>query len=200
MLDKSIAYKNMIMRAEGLHPNFAGPVPKGYLLKPYAPGDEVQWALIETEVGEFDTEKEAKEYFVHTYLPYPAETAKRCFFAVAPSGEYAGTCTAWFIAGEESNSGVIHWFGVRPKYQGLGLGKALLFKCMQVFEEFNAFPAYLHTQTWSHKAIGMYVNAGFNILKADTFEKNPNDFEEAVEVLKNAVSKERLAFWVKSAI
>lgn len=199
MLDKSIAYKNMIMRAEGLNHAFAGSLPDGYCIKAYTPGDEDMWAMIETSVGEFDTEAEAREYFVQTYLPFPDETARRCFFVIAPGGAYAGTCTAWFMRGEASEIGVIHWFGVRPEYQGLGLGKALLLHCLRFFEEANTFPAYLHTQTWSHKAVGLYIDAGFCLLKKDTFEGSPNDFNDAIEVLKGAVSPDRLAAWIDSA-
>ena len=80
MLDKSIAYKNMIMRAEGLNHAFAGSLPDGYCIRAYTPGDEDMWAMIETSVGEFDTEAKAREYFVQTYLPFPDEIARRCFF------------------------------------------------------------------------------------------------------------------------
>lgn len=200
MLDKSIAYKNMIMRAEGLNPLFGCQIPEGYCIKAYDPGDEDQWSLIETSVGEFDTQAEAKAYFVQTYLPYPQELARRCFFVLAKDGAYAGTCTAWFMRDETGETGVIHWFGVRPEYQGIGLGKALLLHSMRFFEAANVFPAYLHTQTWSHKAVGLYIDVGFRLLKKDTFEANPNDFDEAMEVLKGAVSPGRLAVWMDSAI
>ncbi len=199
MLDKSIAFKNMIMRAEGLNPAFAGSLPEGFSIRTFSPGDEAQWAMVETAVGEFDTEEEAKDYFVQTYLPYPDELRCRCFFVIAPDGTYAGTCTAWFMVKESGETGVIHWFGVRPEYQGMGLGKALLLKAMRHFEALNAYPVYLHTQTWSHKAIGLYANAGFCLMKTDTFEGNPNDYDEAMEVLKGAVSPQRLAAWASSA-
>jgi len=199
MLDKTIDYKNIIMRAEGLNHAFAGSLPDGYCIKVYTPGDEDKWAMIETSVGEFDTEAEAKNYFVQTFLPFLDEIERRCFFVIAPGGVYAGTCTAWFMLGEAGETGILHWLGVRPEYQGLGLGKALLLQTMRFFEEADTLPAYLHTQTWSHKAVGLYIDAGFCLLKKDTFEGNPNDFDEAVEVLKSAVRHERLAAWIDSA-
>ncbi len=199
MLDKTIAYKNILMRAEALSPSFSFRLPEGFRIKPYEPGDEAQWAAIETSVGEFDTEAEAKEYFVKSFFPYPDEIRRRCFFALSPGGEYAGTCTAWFLTGESGETGLVHWLGVKPLYQGLGLGKALLGKTMQFFEAADAYPAYLHTQTWSHKAIGLYIAAGFFLLKKDTFQENPNDYHEAMEVLKEAVPQERLQHWMACA-
>ena len=189
----------MIMRVEGFSPFFLGSLPEGFSIRTFAPGDEVEWAVIETSVGEFDTEAEAKDYFVQTYLPYPDEICRRCFFAIAPDGAYAGTCTAWFMNDESGETGVLHWFGVKPEYQGRGVGKALLAKTMHYFESARAYPAYLHTQTWSHKAVGLYVDAGFCLLKTDTFEGNPNDYEEALEVLKSAVSPQRLTAWAAAA-
>ncbi|GIN88828.1 hypothetical protein J6TS2_52140 [Heyndrickxia sporothermodurans] len=34
---------------------------------------------------------------------------------------------------------------------------------------------FLHTQTWSYKAIGIYLKAGFNILEDGSFAKYKND-------------------------
>ena len=199
MLDKTIPYKNLIMRAEAFSPSFSSSLPEGFRIKPYEPGDEAQWASIETSVGEFDTLTEAEDYFVGTYLPYPAEIRRRCFFALSPGGAYAGTCTAWFLPGESGETGVIHWFGVKPAYQGLGLGKALLGKAMRFFQDAGAYPAYLHTQTWSHKAIGLYAAAGFCFLKTETFADAPNDYQEAMEVLKGAVDSNRLQAYMACA-
>ena len=200
MLDKTIAYKNIIMRADAFLKGFTVRLPEGFSIKPYEAGDEMHWAAIETSVGEFDTQVEAEDYFQKTYIPYSQELERRCFFVIAQDGTYAGTCTAWYMMREDGQTGVVHWFGVRPEYQGLGIGKALLGKVMQYFEEINAYPVYLHTQTWSHKAIGMYHMAGFGILKEESFDNNQNDFTEAMDVLKAAVDAVRLKSWADAAI
>ena len=110
MLDKSIPYKNIIMRAEALSPLFTWNVPDGFSLKTYEPGDEKEWAAIETSVGEFDSCSEAEAHFDKTYLPHLAETRCRCFFALSPGGVYAGTCTAWYLPNGEGETGIVHWF------------------------------------------------------------------------------------------
>ena len=199
MLDKSIPYKNIIMRADGLSPIFSWNLPEGFSLKTYEPGDEKEWAAIETSVGEFDSWAEAEAYFVQTYLLHPAEIRRRCFLVLSSGGEYAGTCTAWYLPNGAGETGVVHWFGVRPEYQGLGLGKALLGETMRFFQGADAYPAYLHTQSWSHKAIGLYVAAGFCLLKDTTFAENPNDYYEAMEVLKEKMPSERLNSWMAFA-
>ena len=42
---------------------------------------------------------------------------------------------------------------------------------------------YLHTQTWSYKAIGIYMSAGFEIVEKGTFGEYANEYEKAMPVL-----------------
>ena len=133
MLDKSIPYKNIIMRAEALSPAFTWNLPEGFLMKTFEPCDEKEWAAIETSVGEFESEAVAEAYFVQTYMPFPEEIRRRCFFVLSLGGEYAGTCTAWYRPSGARDMGVVHWLGVRPTFQGLGIGKALLGETMRFF-------------------------------------------------------------------
>ncbi len=200
MLDKSIPYKNILMRADAFSPTFAFRLPEGYGIRLYTPGDEREWAAVEASVGEFDSPAEAEAYFARTFLPYQGQARRRCFFILAPGNVYAGTCTAWFMSLETQKPGMVHWFAVRPEYQGLGLGKALLGKVMRFFQADGAFPVYLHTQTWSHKAVGLYHEAGFRILKTGTFQDAANDYPEAMEVLRQVVPPQRLQAWMDGAV
>ena len=63
MLDKSIPYYNLVMHRK---PGQAIPqfvLPEGYSFVPFTNGAEIDWAEIETSVGEFDSTLEALEYF-----------------------------------------------------------------------------------------------------------------------------------------
>ena len=199
MLDKSIPYKNLIMRADIFSPAFFCALPAGFSIKTYEPGDEVHWAAIETSVGEFDSESEALDYFKETYLPTIDELRRRCFFAVSPDGAFVGTITAWYEKNDAGETGIVHWFGVRPEYQRMGLGTALLGIMMAFFQAQAAFPVYLHTQTWSHDAIRLYVKTGFYLLKSGSFQRNPNDYPEAMQILSSVVPSQTLEAWINAA-
>jgi ribosomal protein S18 acetylase RimI-like enzyme len=199
MLDKSIPYRDIIMRADRVSSDFSLRLPENVSIKTYDTGDEKEWAAIETSVGEFDCVIKAEERFAKDFLGIPSEARRRCFFALSPQGEYAGTCSAWFERTGKNETGLLHWFAVRPEYQGMGIGTALLKRVMQFFVEENTFPVYLHTQTWSHKAIRLYVKAGFCILKDAAFYKNGNDYEQAVTILRSVVPADMLQKWIDAS-
>lgn len=63
MLDKSIPYFNVIMkRAAGTPLSHYG-LPIGFSFGMYKSGMEVDWAVIEASVGEFDNAEESLNYF-----------------------------------------------------------------------------------------------------------------------------------------
>lgn len=169
MLDKSVPYIDVMMRRpQGADiPEF--PLPDGYSFALYRPGDERAWAEIEASVGEFPAPIDALLYFQREFLPYARELARRCMFVRAPSGEYVATATAfWDYAGIRRHPW-LHWVAVRPEYQNRGLGKAVVARVLKLIVEIEGDrDVYLHTQTWSHKAIGIYEKAGFFV----TDEKN----------------------------
>lgn len=120
------------------------------------------WGEIEASVLEFTSESEAEEYFIKSYLPYEIQLIHRCIFIIDMYNRPVATATAWYADSELGHQASLHWVSVRPEYQGLGLGKAIVQKSMQVFRELEPDCAvWLHTQTWSHIAIRMYHGLGF---------------------------------------
>ena len=59
MLDKTVPYFNVIMKRRAGLPVVTHELPSEFSLAGFGPRDEVQWAGIETAVGEFITESEA---------------------------------------------------------------------------------------------------------------------------------------------
>jgi hypothetical protein len=43
---------------------------------------------------------------------------------------------------------------------------------------------WLHTQTWSHLAIGLYLRAGFEFVKSGSFGGYRNEYELAEPILR----------------
>jgi GNAT superfamily N-acetyltransferase len=205
MLDKSIPYKNILMRID--HKDLlkiTEPVlPEGYHFRFFGEGDEIHWARIETSVLEFDSESAAMAYFVRDYLPYLDELKRRCIFIINPDGLPVATTTAWFADRKAGYQASIHWVSVCPDQQGRGLGRAVVQKALAIFPILDPREdAWLHTQTWSHVAVRLYHSLGFDMVKTSQFMttgKTPlqqNDFAEAMEVLKNVYDAR---FWQELA-
>ncbi|NRF95790.1 GNAT family N-acetyltransferase [Paenibacillus frigoriresistens] len=190
MLDKTIPHFNVIMkRSAGVPlPRFA--LPEGYSFTWYVPGKEEQWAEIESSVGEFENVEQGLDYFRNEYLPFVEELKRRLLFVQNEDGEEIGTITSWWNLTGERRDPSVHWFAVKKEYQGVGVGKALVSECLnrlQLLEgDRNIF---LHTQTWSYKAIGLYLNAGFEILSYESFAHYKNDYDIALPILKTVLHK-----------
>jgi ribosomal protein S18 acetylase RimI-like enzyme len=185
MLDKSIPYYNILMERKKGKPLFRYELPEGFRFVLFRPGDEKAWAEIETSVLEFDKEDDALYYFRESYMTYMDELLKRCLFIEDAEGKKVATLTVWWTYTGNRRDPWIHWVAVRPEYQGLGLGKALVSKGMKHLVEMEGDRnVYLHTQTWSYRAIGIYRKAGFEITKKKGLGgyKN-NEYEEAVKLL-----------------
>lgn len=187
MLDKSIPFYNVLMKRKKGKPLFDYDLPEGFRFVLFKPGDEEAWAAIETSVGEFDREADALYYFRESYMTYMDELMKRCLFIENPEGKKVATLTIWWTYTGTRRDPWIHWVAVRPEYQGLGLGKAIISGGMkQLVEMEGDRNAYLHTQTWSYKAIGIYIKAGFEITNKKGLGGYENDeYDEAVALLKN---------------
>ncbi|MBS4537517.1 GNAT family N-acetyltransferase [Clostridium sp. D2Q-11] len=195
MLDKSIPYFNIIMRRNAGIDIPEVKLPDGYYFSMYSIGDEEYWAEIETSVGEFDNISEAIEYFNDEYLPYSKELERRMIFIETESGEKVATSTIWWNYTGEKKDPSLNWIGVKPEYQGLGLGKAIVFQTLKRMLEVDGDEkVYLHTQTWSYKAIGIYLQAGFQFLKNETFGEYENDYSKALEILENKIRIDILDF------
>ena len=190
MLDKSIPYKHILMkRPKGTSlKNYDLPV--GFSFCKYKEGNERQWAEIEASVAEFDDTPSALNYYNEEFLPHVEELKRRQVFIQEATGRMAATITAWWKITGERRDAVIHWVAVRPEYQGRGLGKALVaegIKQMQLYE--GDVDIYLHTQTWSYKAINIYLDAGFEIFTHESFGGYKNEYDEAMEILGDRIKR-----------
>jgi len=185
MLDKSVPHVDILMhRPAGLTiPPVS--VPAGFRAVLYMPGDARAWAEIETAVLEFNDVCEALAYFERSFLAYPGETERRCLFLETDMGEKVATASTWWAYSGKRRDPWLHWVAVKPEYQGLGLGKAIVAAALSLMQEIEGdCDSYLHTQTWSHRAVGVYEKMGFTMTDATHLSKYRNErFEEAVRLL-----------------
>ena len=187
MLDKSIEHMPVIMhrKAGTAIPEFN--LPKGFKFVHYKGGDEKSWAKIETSVLEFDDELDALLYFQKDFLQVPSEAERRCVFIENDKGEKIATASAWHAYTGIRRDSIIHWVAVKPGYQGLGLGKAIVSKVMLLMKDIEGDKDfYLNTQTWSHVAIRIYIKLGFYITGEKNLIGRANDkYPKNIELLKS---------------
>ncbi|MGE8207335.1 GNAT family N-acetyltransferase [Heyndrickxia sp. NPDC080065] len=188
MLDKSIPYFNVIMKRPAGNPPPDFLLPEGFSFVWFTEGKEQKWAEIEASVGEFSNTEDALSYFQKTYIPFLDELKKRLLFVQDREGNEVGTITCWWDITGAKRDAAIHLFAVKKEYQCLGLGKALVSECINRLLQLEGDKAiFLHTQTWSYKAIGLYLKVGFNIVEEGSFAQYKNEYEQAIPLLKEVI-------------
>lgn len=182
-IDRKIPFKNIIMRCDDY--TITDVYNDNFHIRNYQNGDENYWSNIECVIGDFDSDDEAKDYFLQHYNLN--ELYDRCFFAEDNAGNVVGTCIAWYDKKQDSFVSSLHWLAVLPEYQNCGIGRALVLSVMNYYKTNNLLPVYLHTQPWSYKAVKLYQSIGFEIQKDDTFAGYENEYSEAIKILKNYI-------------
>jgi ribosomal protein S18 acetylase RimI-like enzyme len=211
MLDKSIPYKNIIMKLseEALLSLTDYALPEGFRFKSYQLGDESAWAEIEYSVGEFSSIDSARGYFDKVFAPHLYDMERRCTFIVAPEGEFVGTATLWYTVINEERFPVLTWIAVKPEHQGKGLGRAIVTYALKRTEKLHGnADVLLHTQTWSHPAITLYSSLGFRMQKTRklswvndgvTVKEYPNEYLDAMEILSKVMRKDAYETLMKNS-
>lgn len=188
MLDKTIPYHRVIMTRKAGTSIPSSILPEGFSFRLFQLGDEQAWAAIEAAVGEFEQVEDALLYFRQQFMPFHAELERRTLFVVNPDQELIATLTIWWRYIGERRHPWIHWVAVMPEYQGLGIGKALVCEGLRRLLQIEGDPdVYLSTQTWSYKAIGIYLYAGFSFNTVLDYGQFHNEYEQAINVLKQVM-------------
>jgi len=191
MLDKSVPYAGFFMHRQAKTPLTFAPLPNGYRFVLYYEGDEMDWASIETSVLEFDREFDAIMHFHEKFIRYSEELSQRCLFIENSKGEKVATATAWWSDVEGLRRPWLHWVAVTPLYQGKGLGKALVSRVTELMEDLDGdVDFYLHTQTWSYKAVSIYKANGYEpTAEKALYTNRKNNFRRAMRILRRLEKK-----------
>jgi len=120
------------------------------------------------------------DYYQRTYTSDESLFYKNTYVVNGASEEILGTCTIWRAYGAFNS---IHWLKVKKEYEGLGIGRALLTK---IFKGLNKsdYPVYLHTQPESYRAIKLYSDFGFKILKDKIIGPRINEYRDSLSYLR----------------
>lgn len=200
MLDKSVPFHTIIMKRAYEKAPVSVALPVGYKIRAYEPGDEISWAEIQTEVLEFDSLEQA--LICHQgYIPRIDDLKKRQWFMESPNKTLVATATAWCDDIPKGKIPVVHALSCRPKHQGNGFGRAVAIKMLESFYELDTkLDVWLDTQTWSYKAVELYLSLGFVPMKQAIFNGTQNEYEKALPVFKEHMRKEAYLKFVETAI
>lgn len=159
-MNGSIPYIPLVMRHENMQAVPALPLPAGYSLRLFRPGEESHWARITAGAGEFQSEEQALAHFQKEFGGHTDGLAERCLFLLDGLGHPVGTAMGWYLAGEPS-LGRLHWVSIVPGHQGRGLAKPLVAAAMGRMAELGHREGMLTTQPGSWKGIRTYLGLGW---------------------------------------
>jgi GNAT superfamily N-acetyltransferase len=136
------------------------PLPAGFRLRWFEPGDEQVWREIQSVADvydSFDASRHAREFGTDV-----TALAQRQCFLCTEAGDPVGTATAWhddiYLRPEY---GRVHWVAVVPDHQGRGLSKPLMTSVCFRLRELGHQKVYLTTSTARVVAINLYLAFGF---------------------------------------
>jgi GNAT superfamily N-acetyltransferase len=136
------------------------PVPEGFSLRAYRPGDEAAWVAIHVEADRWN--RITLETFWKEFGRDPQPLAARQFYLCDEQGTPIGTATGWANDNYHGAAwGRIHWVALRPAYHGRGLAKPLLAAACWRMRELGHDKAYLVTSTARIPALNLYRCFGF---------------------------------------
>ena len=198
MLDKSIPWHSFIMSLDPADLVAQINLEAGFSLRSYeSDKDGLSWAEIETAVGEFDSIEEAMACHRH-YLEHIEELKKRQWFVVDENDNAVATCTVWWYGDEKIPC--IHALSCLPKMQGRGFGKAALLAAINSTIQNDKRTIWLETQTFSWKAICLYLSAGFVPRMEATFNQTPNEFSTSYGIISEKVGEKINRLILKKAV
>lgn len=137
------------------------PVPAGFQVRRYLPGDEAAWTRIWSAADVFG--QATPKTFHSEFGKEMAALPERMFFLCDAAGREVGTATAWFGRPEvDAEAGMVHWVAIVPEMQGRGLAKPLMAAVLCRLRELGHLRAYLMTQERRVAAIKLYLDLGFD--------------------------------------
>jgi len=181
--DEEIAGGNLFMMCERLNPDALSGLPAGYHFRTCRRDELEVWMTMHYDDKALaEAQKpEMRRYFEEVYAPAGEEFWERCLFVCRDAGdEPVGTCFAWLAYGSVTT---IHWYKVRKDCEGLGLGRAMLSEVMKSLTP-GDYPVFLHTHPACCRALRLYSDFGFSMLKDAQVGFRKNDLEDALPYLR----------------
>ncbi|MCS6826262.1 MAG: GNAT family N-acetyltransferase [Caldilinea sp.] len=147
----------MIWPQRRLHAPPDAPLPPGYVLRTYRPGDEVPFFQIMARAGWPDWDEER----LHPWLP---RIVPRGWFLVVHEATGAVVASAMALRDEQefgSQGGELGWVVCDPAHRGKGLGAAVSAAATLRLLEEGYRHLHLYTEEWRFAALRTYLRLGY---------------------------------------
>ena len=131
------------------------PVPAGFILRPYRPGDEDSWVSL-INVGDYGSAWDRSRF--DEYMGGPERLAGS---RVAEREGVIVAATFASIQPDMENTGRVDFVTSMPEYRGLGLGRLVCSEVARYLVDKGYSRVILFTDDWRLPAIGLYLSLGF---------------------------------------
>ncbi len=185
-VEKELSDKNLFMICQKLNPNALSRLSEEYHIRNCREDELNIWLEMPFD-DPGDAEKYRAymaDYFSRVYAKKGPLFYEKCLFVCDHSDRPIGTAFVW-KSYDKFNT--IHWLKVLKKYEGRGIGRALLSVVMAALKD-GDYPVYLHTQLGSYRAIKLYSDFGFELLSDPIIGNRKNDLEECLPILEKVMT------------
>lgn len=185
MKEEEIPDYNIFMMCEQLNENAFSELSDEYHFRNCRPDELETWKAFP-----FDSDRIPPQYedFMNkiiqdSYRRDMDAFFKNTIFVCTQEDKPIATCSSWKAYGKIET---IHWLKTIKAYEGKGIGRALLSKIMKRFEH-QDYPIYIHTQPGSFRAIKLYADFGFQLLRGGRLGTRENDLEKCLPILEEFI-------------
>lgn len=187
MTEEEIPDYNIFMMCEQLNKDALSVLNSEYHFRSCRPNELEIWKAFpfDSETVPVEHEDFMNQIIQDSYSSDMGTFFNNTIFVCNKEDKPIATCSHWKAYGKFNS---IHWFKTIKKYEGKGLGRALLSEVMKKFST-NDYPIYLHTQPGSFRAIKLYADFGFKLLSGGQIGHRINELEKCLPILNEFIPK-----------
>ncbi len=187
MKEEEIPDYNIFMMCERINQDALTDLNPDYYFRNCRPDELELWKAFPFDSDTVPTEYEdfMNQIIKDSYSGKMDTFFKNTLFVCTKEGTPIATCSYWKSYGKINT---IHWLKTRKAYEGQGIGRALLSAIMRRFDS-QDYPIHLHTQPGSFRAIKLYSDLGFQLLRGGRLGTRMNELEMCLPILKEFMSK-----------
>lgn len=182
-IEKTLKYYELLMTLDNFDDAKKYELPNGFVFVFFSGQKDVdEWIKIHIKSGEFASYERGLSYFNLFYSKFLNELNKRLFFI-----EYNGKKIATATISPTDAYGyhaVIDWLAIIKDFQGKGLAKPLISKCIDLAKSLGYGKLLLHTQTHTWLAAKLYLDMGFKPFVTED--------KKGFQILKTIINHEKL--------
>lgn len=187
MNEKEIPDHNIFMMCPQINLHALSKLPAGFYFRNCREDELELWKAFpfdsDTVPGQY--QEYMNQFVKDTYRGKMDTFFHNTLFVCNREGRPVSTCSHWKAYGKINT---IHWFKTLKAYEGRGIGRAILSAIMKQFDAHD-YPIYLHTQPGSFRAIKLYSDFGFHLLRGGKLGTRINELEKCLPILKEFMPK-----------